>query len=235
MREIKFSTVRRRNQLISFLIFLNLVILLALSLIPNPWYNIPLNWYFIPVLGVVGSFITPLFLGRHYCGQYCPTSFIADGINPNNTAGKFLKSRILRIPLLIIFFGIFLVSFSSWNMGLPAEMTETYWQAVMSKLWVLWLVCPFVIALPFIVLIGLLKGGRTWCNYICPWGTIGVALGKPQLEVTDKCTGCRNCIKECPQPEIREDIIGNGGLVDKNCLTCLKCVDVCPQDAHRLK
>ncbi len=232
MAKITFGTIRRRNQLTSFLVFWVLFVFLLLSFIENPWYKAPLEWYFIPALGIVGAFILPAALGRHYCGQYCPTSFIADGINPVNRAGSLLKSRQLRKVFMLLFIALFAVSFSPWKMGLPASMTETYWSAVFNKLWILWLVCPFGIAFPLIFILGFWKGGRTWCNYMCPWGTIGVALGKPQLQVTEKCTDCKACTTVCSQPEVLAGAIGRqGGIIDKNCLTCLKCVDVCPTKA----
>lgn len=232
MSRITFSDIRRRNQRTSFLLFLLLFILMLLSLIKNPWYKAPVEWYYIPALGVVGAFILPAKFGRHYCGQYCPTSFIADGINPVNRAGGILKSRHLRKVFLLLFVGIFLTTFSPWKMGLPESMTQTYWASAFSKFWVLWIICPFAIAFPLIFILGFWRGGRTWCNYVCPWGAIGVALGKPQLKVTTKCTDCKACTHVCPQPEVLEDAIGpKGGVIDKNCLTCLKCVDVCSPKA----
>ncbi|HEY3366189.1 MAG TPA: 4Fe-4S binding protein [Symbiobacteriaceae bacterium] len=236
MRRITFATIRRRNQLTSFLVFLVLVVLMFLSMRLNPWYRIPIEWYFIPVLGLVGSILLPAFFGRHYCGQYCPTGFIADSMNTTNRAGSFLKSRSLRKFFVSLLLGIFVLALVPWNMGLPASMTVTYWHAVMNKLWILWILCPFAIALPTVVALGLTKGGRTWCNYLCPWGAIGVAFGSEQLVVTDGCTDCQACVQVCPQPEVLVGAVGNGGTVDKNCLLCLRCVDACPTEGTiRLK
>lgn len=231
MSKITFSKIRRRNQFISFMVFFTLVVMLFLSLIPNPWYQIPINWYFIPVLGLVGAFIVPRFMGRHYCGQYCPSGFISDSLKHTNKAGKIIKSGVFRYVFLALFVALFVVSFSSWNMFLPESMTETYWQATFNKLWILWVLCPFVIALPLIVVVGHFKGGRTWCNYMCPWATIGVTLGKQQLKITDSCVECRTCQTVCSQPEVLESSIGTGGTIDKNCLVCLSCVDACESDA----
>lgn len=232
MSKINFGSIRNRNQLTSFLLFWVLFIFMIFSFFDNPWYKAPVEWWFIPALGIVGSFILPAAFGRHYCGQYCPTSFIADRINPVNHAGKILKSRQLRKIFLVLFVGIFVVSFSPWKMGLPSTMTQTYWQSTFSKLWILWLACPFAIAFPLIFILGFWKGGRTWCNYICPWGAIGVFFGKHQLKVTSKCNSCQACTKVCSQPEVLMGAIGReGGIIDKNCLTCLRCADVCSRNA----
>lgn len=232
MARIRFADIRRRNQLTSFLVFTVLVLVLLASLLDNPWYRAPLEWYFIPVLGLVGAFLLPAAFGRHYCGQYCPTSFIADGINPVDRAGAFLKTRALRKLFLLLFVAIFLVTFIPWRMGLPASVASTYWQAVFAKLWILWLVCPFAIAFPLILVLAFWKGGRTWCNYACPWGAIGVALGRPQLAVSAACTGCGSCLVACPQREVLAPAVATrGGDIERNCLTCLKCADVCTSGA----
>jgi len=112
--------------------------------------------------------------------------------------------------MVALFIGIFAVSFSGWDMWLPPSMTETYWEAAISKLWVLWPVCPFLIAMPLIIGLGLTKG-RTWCNYICPWAEIGVRLGGRALMVTDDCTGCGQCLEVSPQPEVIAPVTGKGG------------------------
>lgn len=232
MARIRFADVRRRNQLTSFLIFTVLVVLLALSFLENPWYRAPLEWWYIPVLGLVGAFLLPAALGRHYCGQYCPTAFIADGINPVDRAGAFLKSRFLRRIFVALLVAIFVVAFLPWRMGLPETMAGTYREAVFAKLWILWLACPFAVAFPLILGLGFWKGGRTWCNYACPWGAIGVWLGKPQLAIASSCTGCGSCTAVCPEPEVIAPAVARGGgEIDGNCLTCLKCVDACEKGA----
>jgi polyferredoxin len=228
---IKFKVIRRRNQTVSFLVFLFLTVIMFATLIANPWYKIPVEWYFIPVLGLVGSFVLPAFSGRHYCGQYCPTGFLADSMPLKNKAGNFIKSKVFQWLMVFLLIGIFAVSFSPWKMGLSESMTATYWDAVLNKLWILWLICPFAIALPTVVLLGLSKGGRTWCNYMCPWGAIATRFGKSQLHINDNCTNCRSCIDSCSQPEILEPVIGKGGEIDKSCLVCLSCVDACEEDA----
>lgn len=232
MARIRFGDVRRRNQLTSFLIFTALVVVLLASVVDNPWYRAPLEWYYIPVLGLVGAVLLPAAFGRHYCGQYCPTSFLADGINPVDRAGAFLKSRVLRKVFLLAFAAIFVVTFLPWRMGLPESIAGTYGQAVFAKLWILWLACPFAVAFPLILGLAFWKGGRTWCNYACPWGAIGVALGRPQLGLTAACTGCGACVHACSQPEVlAHAVAARGGAVDGNCLTCLKCADACPAGA----
>lgn len=231
MKKISFSLIRRRNQTISFLVFLLLTVIMFATLFSNPWYKVPVEWYFIPVLGIVGSLLLPAFTGRHYCGQYCPTGFLADSMPLKNKAGKLLKSKALQVLMVSMLIGIFIVSFLPWNMGLPEKMTSTYWDAVINKLWILWLICPFAIALPSVIMLGLSKGGRTWCNYICPWGAIATWFGKSQLKINDNCTDCNECVSSCSQPEILTKAIYQKSEIHKSCLVCLSCVDTCKNNA----
>lgn len=86
------------------------------------------------------------------------------------------------------------------------------------------------IALGTLVIIGILawKGGRTWCNTICPVGTVLGYLSRFSLLRmhihTDKCNSCglcaRNCKASCINPETHQ--------VDlTRCVQCGDCLEVC--------
>lgn len=48
----------------------------------------------------------------------------------------------------------------------------------------------------------------------------------------DKCTGCENCVEECPVNTI--SIINETAEIDmENCIRCGICHEVCPEDAVR--
>lgn len=82
--------------------------------------------------------------------------------------------------------------------------------------------------------IGLLawRSGRTWCNTVCPVGTVlGVlarySLFKVRIDAS-KCNGCklcaRNCKAACIDPEAHS--------VDyTRCVACMDCLDKCRQGA----
>lgn len=76
------------------------------------------------------------------------------------------------------------------------------------------------------------RGGRTYCNTICPVGTIlgfiaRFSLLKPRID-TDKCNGCglcaRRCKASCIDPKTH--------TIDySRCVTCMDCVENCRQGA----
>ena len=76
------------------------------------------------------------------------------------------------------------------------------------------------------------RNGRTWCNTICPVGTVLGALArfsllKPRID-TSKCNGCklcaRNCKAACIDPETH--------TIDySRCVVCMDCIDTCRHGA----
>lgn len=85
----------------------------------------------------------------------------------------------------------------------------------------------------FIILVILAwKNGRTYCNTICPVGTVLGFLSrfswlKPVID-TDKCNGCglcaRNCKAACIDPQ-------NHTIDYSRCVVCLDCIDKCKKGA----
>lgn len=76
------------------------------------------------------------------------------------------------------------------------------------------------------------RGGRTWCNTICPVGTVLGALSrfslfKPRFDVS-KCNGCklcaRNCKASCIDPQAHR-------IDYSRCVACMDCLEHCRQGA----
>lgn len=76
------------------------------------------------------------------------------------------------------------------------------------------------------------RGGRTWCNTVCPVGTVLGELSrfsffKPRFDVS-KCNGCklcaRNCKASCIDPAAH--------TIDySRCVACMDCLEHCRQGA----
>lgn len=83
-----------------------------------------------------------------------------------------------------------------------------------------------------IIIILAWKHGRTWCNTICPVGTVlgflsRFSLFKVRIDVT-KCNGCGLCATKCKAACInsKEHIIDHSRCVD-----CFDCLGACKQKA----
>ncbi|MCQ2267924.1 MAG: 4Fe-4S binding protein [Bacteroidaceae bacterium] len=79
-------------------------------------------------------------------------------------------------------------------------------------------------------------GGRTYCNTICPVGTVlGYAAKFSWLKpVIDKhqCIGCNKCAKNCKASAILIDKKNGNFTIDyTRCVTCGNCLQECPKDA----
>lgn len=104
----------------------------------------------------------------------------------------------------------------------------------------LWMrsVTTFVVALLTLGLLGFLawRNGRTYCNTVCPVGTIlsffsRFSLMRVQLDKS-KCKNCGLCERNCKTSAI--DF--KAGTVDPSrCITCGDCLDKCKHDALKYK
>lgn len=85
----------------------------------------------------------------------------------------------------------------------------------------------------FVVLVVLAwRGGRTYCNTICPVGTVlgflsRFSLLKPVID-TAKCNGCGLCERNCKASCIN----GKEHAIDySRCVACMDCIDKCRRGA----
>lgn len=102
-----------------------------------------------------------------------------------------------------------------------------------TEVWLKSLPLFIIAAVTMVVLIVLAyRNGRTYCNTICPVGTVlgffsRYSLFKPVID-TSKCNGCgvcaRNCKASCINPKAHE--------IDYNrCVACMDCIEKCKQGA----
>lgn len=92
----------------------------------------------------------------------------------------------------------------------------------------------FIIALVTFVSLLILawKNGRTYCNTICPVGTVlgllsRFSLFRPVIDTT-KCNGCQSCARNCKA----SCIDAKNHLIDySRCVACMDCLESCHQGA----
>ena len=85
-----------------------------------------------------------------------------------------------------------------------------------------------------LIIVGTLawRNGRTYCNTICPVGTIlgvlsRISLLKPVID-TSKCTGCGVCARNCKAACIDSK---NHNIDYSRCIVCMNCIDNCKRGA----
>ena len=92
----------------------------------------------------------------------------------------------------------------------------------------------FAVAAVTLVIVGILawRNGRTYCNTICPVGTVlGVlsrfSLFKPVID-TEKCIDCKLCARKCKAACIDTK---NHEIDYSRCVVCMDCLESCSKGA----
>ena len=177
---------------------------------------------------------------------------------------SFVKeNRWLRYSVAVVFVLLFVVGFS-WVAAL-IEPYSIYGRMVTSLvsplyLWVnnffaylaeradsyafysvdIWVRSAAAVALSLVtlVIIAVLawRGGRVWCNNICPVGTVlGVvsrySVFRPTIDES-KCVGCKLCERSCKSRCINA---ADKSIDYSRCVACMNCVDKCKQGALKYK
>ena len=92
----------------------------------------------------------------------------------------------------------------------------------------------FAVAAATLVVVGFLawKNGRTWCNTICPVGTVLGFFAKFSLFApvinTEKCRNCGLCGKQCKAACIN---MKEHEIDLSRCVACMDCIDTCKEGA----
>ena len=92
----------------------------------------------------------------------------------------------------------------------------------------------FAVAAATLVVVGFLawKNGRTWCNTICPVGTVLGFFAKFSLFApvinTEKCRNCGLCEKQCKAACIN---MKEHEIDLSRCVACMDCIDTCKEGA----
>lgn len=113
-----------------------------------------------------------------------------------------------------------------------AEHYESY-TFYTTEVWIKSTVSLIVSIITFITIALLAwRNGRTYCNTICPVGTIlsiisRYSLLRPVIN-NEKCNGCKRCERNCKSSCID---ISNHNIDYTRCVVCFDCIENCPQGA----
>lgn len=181
-------------------------------------------------------FVLTMLFGRVYCSFLCPLGICQDAVYGIRSSLKGKKHRnrqhyrkahtTLRLAILAAF-----IVTAALGHGAIAYLIEPYsiFGRTLSLATTKALIPGLISAATLLTIcIWAWYSGRSWCNTICPVGTIlGVfskrSLFKPVID-HDSCVSCGLCEKNCRASAID---VKNGKIDYSKCVACFDCLSVC--------
>lgn len=173
-------------------------------------YSRPLTWLRIAVLVI---FVALAFFG------------LAGILDPYSAYGRMAQGFLAPVYI----WGNNLLAYMAERAGSYAFYEREVWLRALPTL--------VLAGVTFAVLVVLAwRGGRTYCNTVCPVGTVlgflsRFSLFKPVID-TGKCRNCSLCSRACKASCID---IKNHKIDYSRCVACMDCVDACKSDALHYK
>lgn len=184
------------------------------------WFGKKLKKYrysFSPAI----TWLRIIFLGILVAGVICGLSFIVALLEPFSAYGRMVQT--------------FLDPVWAWINNLFAGIAEHYGSYAFYSVDVWWRSgIILLVSILTLIIIGVLawRNGRTYCNTVCPVGTILGYLSKFSLfaPVIDKskCTSCGLCSRNCKSACIDNQ---THDIDYSRCVTCFNCVSTCKHAA----
>lgn len=214
------------------------LLLLDSSGVLQKWLGWMPKVQFLPAVMAVNSAVVislvllTLLFGRIYCSVICPLGILQDGISflgkgKNKTPFKYKKElKWLRYGIWAAFVIVFVLGIQ-WAVALLAPYSA--YGRMIQSLRHPYLATAITAAVTLAVVFALsFKGGRTYCNAICPVGTTlsffsRFAMFRPVIN-TSKCVNCGLCEKKCKASCIDS---ANHRIDYSRCVDCFDCMENC--------
>lgn len=212
------------------------------NILTGQWqYSGPTSLLFCLLLIVVSLWFGPLF-----CGWLCPAGAFSEYLS-RLLPDKYKINWAQLVPLVPLRYGFFLGFLGSLILGLGIPCSYCNYYAL--EIFVgylhtgqlfntsLSLLMTFVVSN---IILGLFtKGGRGYCNLLCPVGTMCSLMhvlgqlvpGAFAMQVDqNQCVGCGLCSKKCPMQAV-SITQGKAQINRHHCIVCGQCRQVCPRKA----
>ena len=212
------------------------------NILTGQWqYSGPTSLSFCLLLIVVSLWFGPLF-----CGWLCPAGAFGEYLS-RLLPDKYKINWSQLVPLVPLRYGFFLGFLGSVILGLGIPCSYCNYYAL--EIFVgylhtgqllsgsLSLLMTFVVSNIFLGLFT--KGGRGYCNLLCPVGTmcslmhvLGQLVPRSFAMKVDnnKCVGCGLCSKKCPMQAVAITQ-GQAQINRHHCIVCGQCRQACPRKA----
>ena len=237
------QTIMLKNlrKIIAAIFFIGLLLLFIIQFKSSEeWLGWMAKIQFVPALMslnfiiIAAIAIVTLLFGRIYCSMVCPLGIFQDILSSVFKKKKrfhYTKGYpVVRYAFLIAFLAFVALGLASLIAIIDPYSIFGRWTAVGTASGLafnLVAIVTFIIICVFGIFFG-----RSYCNNICPVGTILGLLSKYSLFRfninTDKCNGCKVCAMKCKGKCINPE----EHKVDMDrCVGCFNCIGNCKQGA----
>lgn len=206
----------------------------------SSWFGWLAKLQFLPALlalnlaVVIVLIVLTLIFGRAYCSVICPLGIMQDGISHISSMRKGKKARFRWSPevkwLRYSVLALFIIALVAGLTSVSALLAPYSAFGRIATSLVRPALPTAIIAGVTLLVVGILAwiGGRTYCNTVCPVGTVlsffsRFSLLRPVIDA-DKCRNCRACEHKCKASCINID---NHEIDYSRCVDCFNCLDSC--------
>ena len=206
----------------------------------SSWFGWLAKLQFLPALlalnlaVVIVLIVLTLIFGRAYCSVICPLGIMQDGISHISSMRKGKKARFRWSPevkwLRYSVLALFIIALVAGLTSVSALLAPYSAFGRIATSLVRPALPTAIIAGVTLLVVGVLAwiGGRTYCNTLCPVGTVlsffsRFSLLRPVIDA-DKCRDCHACEHKCKASCINID---NHKIDYSRCVDCFNCLDSC--------
>lgn len=206
----------------------------------SSWFGWLAKLQFLPALlalnlaVVIVLIVLTLIFGRAYCSVICPLGIMQDGISHISSMRKGKKARFRWSPevkwLRYSVLALFIIALVAGLTSVSALLAPYSAFGRIATSLVRPALPTAIIAGVTLLVVGVLAwiGGRTYCNTVCPVGTVlsffsRFSLLRPVIDA-DKCRDCHACEHKCKASCINID---NHKIDYSRCVDCFNCLDSC--------
>lgn len=206
----------------------------------SSWFGWLAKLQFLPALlalnlaVVIVLIVLTLIFGRAYCSVICPLGIMQDGISHISSMRKGKKARFRWSPeikwLRYSVLALFIIALVTGLTSVAALLAPYSAFGRIATSLVRPALPTAIIAGVTLLVVGFLAwiGGRTYCNTLCPVGTVlsffsRFSLLRPVIDA-DKCRDCHACEHKCKASCINID---NHKIDYSRCVDCFNCLDSC--------
>ena len=187
---------------------------------------------------------TTLAFGRYWCSHVCPVASPLEfgsrlvpsalKLDFSKTPAPSFRYAYLSVYLIVPAIGIGSLCCSYCNFAaIPRLFAAPFSEGDLAY----FLRFQGVVNFGLLLFLGVFaKGGRAYCNLLCPIGAldalsnrIGAKFGRRVRIDIDNCTNCGECSKVCPTWAI--DTQGGTTINQLSCMPCRLCQGACPTEA----